>query len=96
MSTELIPFFVLLGLVFLYPVLSAVAHFRLKALKTRLAEDRCPRCRAVFGPSVIGTIQEFRGFVDPAPAGPHLQIVCPHCHAVWEYSDGSYTESSAW
>lgn len=87
MSIELLPFFVVLGVVLLYPVLSAVANYRLKALKNRLAEDHCPRCGAVFGPGVMGSIREVRGLVDPAPVGPTLRLVCPHCRAAWEYSD---------
>lgn len=91
MSSELIPFFVVLGLLLLYPICSAVRHFRLRELKARLAEDRCPTCQAVFGPSLASTVREFNGLVDPTPNGPLLKFICPHCHSAWEYSGGSYT-----
>ena len=94
MSTEFIILFAAVGLVFLYPACSLVAARRLKTLKTRLAGERCSKCGEVFGPSIIRTAREFRGFMDPAPAGPLLRIVCPHCHAAWDYCDGSYTQSS--
>jgi len=95
MSTEFILFFVAVGLVLLYPALSLLAKRRLKVLKTRLASEHCPKCREVFGPSIIRTAREFRGFIDPAPAGPLLRVVCPHCHVAWDYCNGAYTELSA-
>jgi hypothetical protein len=94
MSTEFILFFVVLGVVLIYPLFSLIASCRLRALKTRLAADHCPKCREVFGPSIISTIRQFSGFIDPAPAGPVLRIVCPHCGVAWDYCSGSYTESS--
>ena len=93
MSTEFILFFIVLGIVLLYPLFSFIASRRLTALKTRLAAEHCPKCREIFGPSIVRTAREFRGFIDPAPAGPLLQIVCPHCGVAWDYCDGSYTES---
>jgi hypothetical protein len=95
MSTEFILFFAALGLLLLYPVLSWAAKRRLKALKTRLALEHCPKCREVFGPSIIRTAREFRGFMDPVPAGPLLRVVCPHCHVAWDYCNGTYTEPPA-
>jgi hypothetical protein len=94
MSTELILFFIALGIVLLYPLFSFIASRRLRALKARLSAEHCPKCREVFGPSIIRTAREFRGFIDPAPAGPLLRIVCPNCGVAWDYCDGSYTKSS--
>jgi hypothetical protein len=83
-----------LGLVLLYPALSLVVGHKRKALKIRVAADHCPKCGEVFGPSITRTIREIRGFTDPAPTGPFLRIVCPHCHVAWDYCDGSFTLSS--
>ena len=94
MSTEFIVFFAAVGLVLLYPAFSLVAGRRLKTLKTRLAAERCLKCGEVFGPSIIRTARQVSGFIDPAPAGPLLRIVCPHCRVAWDYCDGSYAESS--
>lgn len=93
MSAEFILFFIALGIVLIYPLFSFIASRKLRVLKTRLAAEHCPRCREVFGPSIVRTAREFRGFIDPAPAGPRLQAFCPQCGAAWDYRDGSYTES---
>ena len=93
MSTEFILFIIMMGIVLLYPLFSFIASRRLTALKTRLAAEQCPKCREVFGLSIVRTARELEGFIDPTPAGPLLRIVCPHCALTWDYCDGFYTQS---
>jgi hypothetical protein len=57
-TAELIPFFVALGIVLLYPALSVVAHYKLKKLKGRVAGERCPNCHEAFGATIVQTAHE--------------------------------------
>jgi hypothetical protein len=91
MSTEFIIFFVFVGALLLYPAFGLIHGRKFRALKSRLAAEQCPKCREVFGPSIIRTAREVDGFFDPAPPGPILGFICPHCGVGWEYCDGSYT-----
>ena len=94
MSTELTLFLAALSVVLVYPIISLIAAHRLKAQIRKLAAEHCPKCGEVFGASIIRSTRELRGFIDPAPPGPLLLVVCPHCHAALKYCDGFYVSSS--
>jgi len=65
-----------------YPLINFITT-QARSTEDSLAAEHCPKCREVFGPSIVRTAREFRGFIEPWTAGPLLRIVCPHCSVAW-------------
>lgn len=78
-------------------VMEALQKRKTRRLVEPLVPRKCPQCGETFGAAVLATAHEIHGLDDPPPGqsladiGPiprRISVVCPHCSARWEFSDG--------